>query len=282
MNRLSCFFLVFVAMLFVGADGEETTKPSSTAEKITLKLNLKKGDTRKLFFNMNVNSKGKEAGQKVSSNFKVGVALKVTVDNVDKDGLHTVTFHYGQFKYSDDSENIDYDSDKDKNKDKEKLGMAFQLWSALVGKSFTAKMTPQGEIKEQDVGKLSKNIPNVPGKQQVKTLNALLGPWFGIYPTKPVGIGNSWQTESETTPGDRRIPMTTRVKFTLADRKNGEAIVKYDSTTVYEKKELGKTTSTIRIDEKTGWPNNGNMTITMALPNMEMKIKTTLSDKRGK
>jgi len=246
--------VVGLALLVVIGWPRSQASAVQEAEKITLKLNLKQGDKRSVAHTMDMDSKVSVGDMNIEMKISTSMYVTVTVQEVGQDGMHTMQFTYDRirFKMAGPME-LEFDSaDKEKNG-----GPIGQIFGALVGQSITTKMTSAGVVKEvTGFEKLAEKL-GVP-KEQLAQQQDQFAQMMAALPDKPVGIGDSWTGTIKFAPfGGQATAMTTR--YTLVDRKNGEAIVKSESTLKADGGLNGMVKGTMRIDETTGWTNGGEM-----------------------
>jgi len=227
-------------------------------EKITLKLNMKKGDTHKVNFSMEMDNKVSINQITIDMRIEMSMYMTVDVKEVDNDGLHTIDFTYDRIKMKMTGPlNVDFDS-ADKDQDG---GPIAKVFGALAGQTITTKMTPQAKVKEV-IGfeKLAERL-GVP-KKQLEAQRDQMTQMIAALPDKPVGIGDTW-TGTMKLSADANLPATVTVKYTLIDRKGGDAIIKMDGIIKSDQGLNGTMTGTMRIDEKTGWTKSGEVDMEM-------------------
>ena len=227
-------------------------------EKITLKLNMKKGDTRKVNFTMEMDNKVSINQLTIDMKIEMGMYMTVDVKEVDNDGLHTIDFTYDRIKMKMTGPlAVDFDSD-DKDQDSGPIG---KIFGALAGQTITTKMTPQAKVKEV-IGfeKLAEKL-GLP-KEQLEAQRDQMTQMIAALPDKPVGIGDTW-TGTMKLSADANLRATVTAKYTLVDRKGGDAIIKMDGIIKSDQGLNGTMTGTMRIDEKTGWTKSGEVDMDM-------------------
>ena len=62
---------------------------------------------------------------------------------------------------------------------------------------------------------------------------------------------------------DPNFPATVTAKYTLVERKGGDAIIEMEGTIKSDQGLNGTMTGTMRIDEKTGWTKSGEVDMDM-------------------
>lgn len=247
-----CFVVVLscLAGAFAGS--------AAAQEKITLKLNLKKGDQRKMNFTMDMNNTVSVNEITLDMKMTMGMDMTVNVKDVDADGVHTMAFTYDRIKMKMSGPiNVDFDS-ANENSGNDPLGKVF---GALAGQTITTVMAPDGKVQEvQGFEELAEKL-GVP-KGQLKGQGDQMTQMMAALPTKPVGIGDSWEGTMKMA-SDPNLPATVTAKYTLTDRQEGDAIVKLDGTIKSDQGLNGTMSGTMRIDEQTGWTKNGTMEMKM-------------------
>lgn len=278
--------LPILALLLATTGCDSSPKP--TGEKIELKLNLKKGDTRKLAYEVDMNTKVSAKGKEAQIGMQIGFGLGVEVEDVDDAGLHTMKITYDRirFKASGGPTTIDYDSDKSSGAD----NPATQMFQAMVGASLTLKVTPDGKTTEvlgldEFADKIAAKAP--PGgaaqiRSQLDGMKKSFDQMMAPYPKEPVDICDTWTGEMNLA-SDPNLPMTVKAKYTLHDRKDGVAIIKIDGQMSSTAGISGTMTGTMEVEEETGWTKGGTLTMKMSGKvqdsSMEMDGKITFGNK---
>jgi len=249
------------------------------ADKVTLRLRLKKGDVFhvRVGNDQTITQTLQGRTMKMVQAFVMGYTYDVA--EVDPAGLATIRVTYTSvvFKQQGPTGTVAYDS---ANPPKT-VPLAARTWAALVGQGFTMKILPTGHVKEitgvdQMMNKMiaALEIPDGPQKTMVRNqLSAMFGDealtemmenMMAIYPEGPVGIGDSWNKKVSITKG---FPMTLDTTYTLKERKDGVATVavtsKVSSNPQAPPMEMGfmkirydlkgTQTGTLRMDEANGW-----------------------------
>ncbi len=252
--------------LQVGCGGPD---PEPRGEKIQLRLNLKKGSTYKQYQGMVMDV---DAGRENGS-MEIGVGVSVNVLDVDPTGMHRMKMNFDSMKVNMDMGPIQvkYDSKTDKNPG----GIAREM-SAIVGKSLTMNVAPDG----MTVGEVE-GLANFPGGAD---LQQTMERMFGMYPDRPVDIRDSW-TKTMNAKVNPQMPMTMTVVYTLYDRQNGKAILRFtgDIKTSGAMVLSGTVEGELTVDEVTGWVNDGTMSMEyggkIQGQQVDYEAKVTLTDK---
>lgn len=253
---------------------------AAAQEKIQLKLNLKKGDSRKVNFKMLLNNKVSVKDTTIDMRIDMGMYMTVDVKDVGNDGLHTMDFTYDRITMKIDGPiAVEFDSDDDE-KDGGALGRVF---GALAGQTITITMAPTAKVKEvSGFEDLAKKL-GVP-KEQLESQRDQMTQMIAALPEKLVGIGDYWSGTMKMN-SDPNTPATVMAKYTLVDRKGGNAIVKLDGTIASEKGLNGSMNGTMVIDEATGWTESGKLDMAMKGDldgsKVEMKGKMTFGGNNG-
>jgi hypothetical protein len=246
-------------------------------EKVTLGLRLTKG--QKFTQTMETVQKITQDVQGVQQvvDQVMGFTMTNHVTDVDADGVATVEIVYDAVKWSQATAfgKNSYDS----TKDKEATGPA-KAFAAMVGAKITSKMKRDGtitDIKGTDV--LLKNVLEsleLPAGPQADLVKKQMKDQFGdaamkqqlenlsaIYPTGPVGVGDSWKKSVEMNAG---MALSLETVYTYKGRKDGQHELEASGKigTPENAKPLdvgamkllmsmsGKQKGTIQMDEKTG------------------------------
>lgn len=146
-------------------------------------------------------------GQEQKIEQSIGIGHKLQVLDVDPQGNMRIQYTYlwSKLKQINPMVQIDYDSSQ-----KSPVPAGAEGFAALVGQSYTVKMTPQGKILdvngvEQLRDAVLKKLP--PGMDATVGMNPVAGyidkeslkqmteAGTAIYPDKPVNPGDSWNKE---------------------------------------------------------------------------------------
>ncbi|MEX2214289.1 MAG: DUF6263 family protein [Phycisphaeraceae bacterium] len=261
----ACILLGFITVAIA-----QNEAPKPRGEKITLKLNLPKGEKRTLSSEMEMKRSMTAAGQVFDVSMKMGTTMSVVCLDVDTDGLHTLTLSYDKLRLAmlmGGVPLVDYDSTRAENVPNPVTAAI----AALVAGELTLKMKPDGSttsvegvdaIAEKAAGNVAGlNIDQL--KTQIRAMVKSFEQMGGAYPKVPVDIGDSWISEMEMTT-DPNLPMKIKATYTLHNRKDGVAIIKLDGTITSQADLKGSVKGDMHMDEKTGWITGGEMAITLA------------------
>lgn len=247
-------FAVMLAVLVAGCS-QSGVQGSGSDEKVTLALDVQKGQTFKLAMIMDQDIKTKVMG--MNNDAHQEMAFYVQYDVVGPKGEGTeMKVTYNRVKYKMESAImgtlIDYDSDSGEPAGGNPMtaGMAESM-GGLIGKSFGIVMSKQGEVvevtgAEEIYGSVGQDVPpQYQGENLEKTLQGMMA----IFPETQIGVGDTWGAESDLS-GEFPLKMTTTYKV--------EGI---DATTVYldvkgeisaEKSEMMEGEGSIEMDGTQG------------------------------
>lgn len=237
----------------------------AAGDKVTLKLNLAKGDVVSTVQEVDMTTEIVMGDQKVTMAMKIGMDISMAAQEVDADGLHTIKYTYDgmRVKITGGPMAIDFDSAKGKPSDP-----MSKVFAAMVGQSITAKVTREGKVKElvgieEMVAKVSKEsgLPAAAARQQADSMKQSLEQAFAYYPAKPVGVGDAWEGKLEMAGGMGGQPMVINTNYTMQERKDGQATIKADGKLKSEGDGglAGTMAGVVKLDEKTGVAKSGDM-----------------------
>ncbi len=268
--------LVIVALLVSCGGG---------SKKLDLKLRLEPGKSygAKMIADQTITQT--LMGQTQTITQSIGMGYTYQVQSVDPDGSMWVKITYDWVSYKQDSPmgKVSYDSANPPAT----VPQAAIGYAALVGRGFSAKITPTGEMTDvrgadQMVAEIlgAMNLPAGSARDQVEALlrtqlsDEALKDSFEkaalFYPDKPVAVGDSWSGQIALASG---MPMILDTTWTLKARKNGVATVETRSdarpnpgakplelagmSISYELS--GVQSGSMDLDEKTGWLLGGTL-----------------------
>lgn len=209
----------------------------SGGSKVMLKLNLKSGSeyNLKMFTEQKISQTIMKEKQVTVQN--IGVSYTYKVESVDGDGSMNLKVIYNSFLQDVQSAagRMTYNSTNPKDKD----NPFAKIYESLINKSFSLKLTPQGNVSNiSGVDALLKSIIKnlkLPNAQSADMAEKSLREQFGdkavresmqnmmsIYPQSPVSPGDSWSKSYSTS---KIFPANFDTKWTLKEIKDGRAIV---------------------------------------------------------
>lgn len=210
--------------------------PAEAGQKIQYKLNLRKGQSYYVRSISDGNFAQELGGQKSVGGWTLGFGYSFDVNEVDEKGNGWIDCTIDWVKLRHKAPMIDVAYDSSTFKKTSRVPPLAQGAAMYLGESFSAKMTPQGQVEElRGLENLRRNIekkmPKGRTEQQIlqtldneelaKSIKDLFLSPMAVYPDKPVGIGDSWsRTVSVITQ-----PLVLDNKWTLQDRKAGIAII---------------------------------------------------------
>jgi hypothetical protein len=195
---------------------------------LDLKFNMKKGDKYKVVITSAQKIAEEMSGQKINIDQTLKTSYLYDVTDVASDGTATVNIKFDTFSIKMVNGNQTYEFDSTKtNDEKDAQGLAYR---ALVGQSFTLKISKDGKV--QEITGVDKLFTNIIDKLQIsdqkakdtlvetlkqsfgdEALKQNLGSMTEMYPeNKKIKVGDSWENKQTITAG---YPMTINSKWTL-------------------------------------------------------------------
>jgi hypothetical protein len=257
-----------------------TVIPAAGAEKITLGLHLKAGQTFHMVTTIESNLTQTIMGQEMVATSTNGMGYTYEIQQVADDGTATckVTYNSVQVKMSMGGFDMQYDSTKPAAGSSPMI----KPFTALVGQSFSMRISPAGRVTdvqgvEAIYEKMLKDL-ELPDEsmrgmveQQVKeqfgaeSIRETMEQMIGVgTPDGGVDVGDSWVRRASMA---RPYPMSLESKFTLKERKDGTAFIdvvsKIGPNPAVKPMQVGPMTMTygftgerkglLEIEEATGW-----------------------------
>lgn len=140
-------------LLFFMTCGSSSVMARQT-DAADLKLKLKKGETYYIANKTEIEMSMDMMGRKINMNINTKEGFEYFVEDVDRDGMVTVRVTFKDIQYKEESDLggvsgteaqiEEYDSKKETNPDKPRT----KVFNAVIGKSFTLKLTSNGNIVE--------------------------------------------------------------------------------------------------------------------------------------
>jgi hypothetical protein len=224
-----------------------TVASSQDPEKVHLAWKFTKGESLRyeMTYGMDMNIADMEMKQEILSGFTMGV------QEVNADGSATVEMRYDRVKIKMTGiMEVEYDSDAPKKEGEKKegeegapdiAGMMSRAMGAMVGKSFTVKMSPKGEMSDikgfdKIMEAMSKEFGDEGGGEMLKGMYSedqvrqMFQSGFGFVPGRAVAKGESWDNNAEFKL-EQLGTMSMKSKLTLKDikREGKEAAIKMDT-----------------------------------------------------
>ena len=212
------------------------------ARKVNFKLNLPKGTSYLINFNVDQDIQQTIQGQEQNMSSTMVMDYVFDTLDVDKEGnmLCKIIYERVAARQSGPTGSIEYNS----SEDTEPTDANLVGYAALVGESFEIKISPQGLVGElkgteviidKIVAKL--NIPDGPQKtffeQNLKNefgdkaMKEMMQNMFAIWPENAVGVGDSWE---KTIAISRGMPLTIDTIYTVKSIKKDSATIQISST----------------------------------------------------
>lgn len=213
---------------------------SSCKEKVDLKLDLQKGEKFKLKMISKQKTKQTMFGKEMESDSDMEMGYLYEVLDSGKDHM-VIKSTYDSIKFSMKSGvgDVEYDSSK---KDQPKSPMT-SAYSALLGSSFTMKVTPEGKVTElkgadEIISKMIESTETLeePMKEQMaanfkkqfgkEQLKQQMENAMKIYPAKSVGVGDTWKKQVEMMIG---FPVLIESRYKLTKITDDSILLDVDS-----------------------------------------------------
>lgn len=227
---------------------------SGCGENGKLMIKFKKGDSYKVEANNSSKTKMTISNQNNENDEIEKYVYNFKITDIDKDNTYTInsTIKSIYFKSTGSGGTYEYDSLRDTAKN----DINSMMMTSFIGKSFTIKITPTGEVKEVTGFDelINTQIDNLPLGDEYKTTEKnILKQFFGkdslkqqveqmfkVYPDKKVNVGDKWSTKMSTSLG---IPMIIDSTFQLKEEKDAIATV-----SEYSKIYVDQNKKTVKID----------------------------------
>ncbi|MCF8298740.1 MAG: hypothetical protein K9J13_14420 [Saprospiraceae bacterium] len=257
----------------------------ATGEKITLGLNLQNGKSYYIKTIVEQNISQKIMGQTQDISQTIGMGYTFTVESIDESKIALVTVTYNHIYYK-QSSGILGETEYDSKNPPEEIPLLAKGFSALVDKSFTMKISPDGKVIEVDgvteiLTDMINNFELFEGAQLAqlqskmekeygnKAIKQTMEQMLAIFPDKPVSIGDIWTKEVNLS---KQFPLIMKNTWELANRQGGIATLDVNSEINSEKDDSknsdlsdliydvkGNQKGSLEIDESTGWILGGKM-----------------------
>jgi hypothetical protein len=257
-----------LAVLFAGIAFNAHAETPKAGEKISLKLNVAKGDKKSYVTTQNLSNQISAGGQTIDLKTEMTVNTNLEVKDVAADGVTTIEIIHKRVQLTAAGPlEMKYDSDDASTANN---ALAQQV-AGLAGNSVSAKFDAQAKVikdKDADNAKISARL-----QESIEQLISAL-------PSHPVAIGDSWDDEYEikSTPS---MPMKVSGKYTLKDVRDGVAYLKYDAKVTSTADLKGSITGDAEIDQKTGLTTKfvGNMKVEGKQAGTDFKLDGELTVK---
>ena len=270
------FMPLYLAVCFGILLGACTNDKQGTGDAVELKINLEKGD--KVSFELVTEQDISAAGTNTTQTVGMGYSLEVTEKDVDLATVKT-TYDWIQYEMS-NMPNMSYDSRKEGQ-----TGSIAELFSGLVGQSFTMKIDSQGKVSNVEgvdklLGAMLQNVDSSNRIQMEASVNQLFNEEAitssmqqitAVYPDKPVKVGTSW-TQDIALAG--AYPMKSSTQYTVSSITADEVVLKAEGKISTEEgltvesggmtmgiSLSGTQTGDVYLSRKTGLPAKSNLVL---------------------
>lgn len=253
---------------------------SREPERISLRLHLEPGESYRLRMLVDQDITQTVMGQAQDMKQAIGMGFCATVREVGADSVCSLTYKYEKMLYRQEGPLgvIEYDSDNPP----EVVHPIAQGFAALIGKGFTARIKPTGEIIEVGgldalVDAILKEVPMLPGmveqfREQFgeESMKQMIQQACVIFPEQPLAIGDDW---SNSIVISRGFPIIVDNDWTLAavdgdvlrlgvaseisPNPDGKPLQMGGVTLGYALS--GEQVGMLTVDRKTGWTIGGEM-----------------------
>ena len=206
----------------------------SNSESRLLKFNLEKGKSYEYAMEMNMDQ------EVMDQKNKIGLIAGYTINVVDESqAIKTLEVAYKDFKMNMSMMGQEMNIDASKKPDTingssdDPMQMLKNVFSGIIGKKFTMKVTPVGKIEEiaglaeivtSMVDNMSANgeTKNMLSKSlqdqfNPETIKQSFAPMFSVYPNKEVGVGDKWSNSYDLSLQGIKINLEYTVKSFQGD-----------------------------------------------------------------
>ena len=206
----------------------------SNSESRLLKFNLEKGKSYDYEMVMNMDQ------EVMDQKNKIGFTAGYTINVVDDNGtVKTLDVAYKDFKMNMSMMGQEIDIDASQKPDiissnsDDPMQMMKNVFSGIIGKKFTMKVTPSGKIEEitgfteiiksmvdsisangEAKDMMSKSVKDQFNPERIKEAFA---PMFSVYPNKEVSVGDKWSNSYDLSPQGIKINLEYTVKSFSGD-----------------------------------------------------------------
>ncbi len=300
----------FLLLPIPAAPAAQAPGQAGGGEPVSLRLNVRKGDRFAYRFTMDTDQSMKIGGNDMGSKVRVEKELGYTVEEVAGDGSVWIEVKVGAIRgkmIAPMMGEIEFDSTKPDEEGGPMAAMTTKPLTALAGKSFRMKVSPNGRLVEVrgvaeamkgvfdeeggGGGMLGKMMKDMYSDEGVKKASE---GYFARVPEAPVAAGSAWDTEFDMPRSGPGLDVVFRGKSTLEKVDGTEASIategtlstrespapaKAESTDPMEaqaaavmrdmKVEKGEFRSTMRVSRKDGLPlsSSTQSLVEMTMPN---------------
>lgn len=233
-----------VAMVVVVLSGLTLTVRAETpkaGEKISLKLNVAKGDKKSFVTTQKINNQISAGGQSIALKTDMTINTNLEVKDVAADGVATMEIIHKRVQLTATGPvDMKYDSDDESTAD----NLLAKQVEGLAGNAVSVKFDRQAkatDLKAVDNATISPRL-----KESVEQMLSSL-------PKDPVAVGDTWEEEYEIK-SSPEMPMKVSGKYTLKEVRDGVAYLKYNAKITSTADLKGSIEADAEIDQKTGLP----------------------------
>jgi len=266
---------------------------SSISAQVKITLNPEKGKQYEFRYEINQQMTMLMQDQEMPMENKMLFVLEMTVADKTTDSI-TLSYLFKRMDFSFSNPMMgetSYSTDQEAPTSEFTRDLAVSAKS-LIGKSFQATMTPDGEvIKIEGVQEWLANSPSNPMTEQLlqqfsdESLANMSRQNFNYYPKEAVKVGDTWNCDLNLNIGMSAVNSVCTLK-SVSDKTaviDLVSQVKIDSLPMAEANLSGTQTGTIIVDLKTGIPVSQDIVINvegkLSAPDVDMNIKMTTQGK---
>jgi hypothetical protein len=262
---------------------------ATAQEKQSFRLRFNKGEVHEMMLTLDQAADQNLHDVKIHTTQTISVEYTFTVDDVDDQGIATVSVHYNSMSFHCKSPTgeLSYDSTQS-------AGYVPAVASglvALVGQGYSLKISAGGSVIQVSgldallktaLAKLS--LPEGPAraaaeldlKQRLdeQNMKSSLSSVFAPFPNHPIAVGESWYSKTQL---NLALPLTVETTWTFARQDNASPIIDVvgrAATAPDSSVDLGRQSKMtydlqgelhgqIQIDATTGWPVHSTITQTL-------------------
>lgn len=243
MKNFALIVSLLIVTLFTACNNDQGKK--SSGEKITLKPNFKAGESYTLDCKMDMN----QEIMGMHNIMNMGFGYKMDVKDATANDINmNMTFSRISMNMQSPAIQFSYNSDSSNSSASTAAGPAeamqgaFKVFDAMVGKSISVTLDANGKVKEvkgynellqsvmdsaKGTGIPSEALKTSMNEDQIKQVYQQA---FGMYPGKPVGVGDKWSVDMKI--NQSGMPMATKTNYTVKEINpiENEVILDVDGT----------------------------------------------------
>jgi hypothetical protein len=282
MTKRITYSIIVVFALFISCGKENDTTAKTADGKITLKLNLTKGDTYNLSTDMDqkieMSMNGQEMKMDQTMKFEVSMAVSDVLSNGNM--LTANTFkRFAMYQKMHGPMEMELKVD---TKDDIKEGMMAETlltqFKKMIGLTYNMEFDKTAAMASTDLSEVLAKI-NPGTKSSMQDVNAQAVP----FPDHPVGVGDTWTGELKKDLSGTPASITST--YALKDIKDGKALIHVDGIIkkTTDNTEIGKMSGDFDVLFTSGWTNQAKIKMDMALSieqggqSIPMKILTDMT-----